>query len=136
MLLNQLATIEKIHDATSFPLHDFAKTHHGTILNKVVLHVLPRYSLIVDAKSFMTKKCHISKQSYFFGNPFGFHLNLTFGNSNQILTHFFSTIVFREVVKKSKWKFKMAFAIRGPPPPPLNGKISRHFFTPLFFFCN
>ena len=23
-----------------------------------------------------------------------------------------------------------------PPPPPLNGKISRHFFTPLFFFCN
>ena len=22
------------------------------------------------------------------------------------------------------------------PPPPLNGKISRHFFTPLFFFCN
>ena len=41
----------------------------------------------------------------------------------------------REVVKKSKWKFKMAFAIRGPTPP-LNGKISRHFFTPLFFFCN
>ena len=24
----------------------------------------------------------------------------------------------REVVKKSKWKFKMAFAIRGPTPPP------------------
>ena len=89
MLLNHLATIKKIHDATSFPLHDFAKTHHGTILNKVVLYVLPRYSLIVDAKSFMTKKCHISKQSYFFGNPFGFHLNLTFGISNQILTHFF-----------------------------------------------
>ena len=22
------------------------------------------------------------------------------------------------------------------PPSPLNGKISRHFFTPLFFFCN
>ena len=22
------------------------------------------------------------------------------------------------------------------PPPLLNGKISRHFFTPLFFFCN
>ena len=31
--------------------------------------------------------------------------------------------------------FKMAFAIRRPTPP-LNGKISRHFFTPLFFFCN
>ena len=42
----------------------------------------------------------------------------------------------REGCKKSKWKFKMAFAIRGPTPPPLNGKISRHFFTPLFFFCN
>ena len=43
----------------------------------------------------------------------------------------------REVVKKSKWKFKMAFAIRGPtPPPPLMAQISRHFFTPLFFFCN
>ena len=42
----------------------------------------------------------------------------------------------REVCKKSKWKFKMAFAIRRPTPPPLNGKISRHFFTPLFFFCN
>ena len=41
----------------------------------------------------------------------------------------------REGVKKSKWKFKMAFAIRGLTPP-LNGKISRHFFTPLFFFCN
>ena len=40
----------------------------------------------------------------------------------------------REVFKKSKWKFKMAFAIRRPSP--LNGKISRHFFTPLFFFCN
>ena len=25
----------------------------------------------------------------------------------------------REVGKKSKWKFKMAFAIRGPTPPPL-----------------
>ena len=24
----------------------------------------------------------------------------------------------REVVKKSKWKFKMTFAIRGPTPPP------------------
>ena len=29
----------------------------------------------------------------------------------------------------------MVFAIRRPTPP-LNGKISRHFFTPLFFFCN
>ena len=41
-------------------------------------------------------------------------------------------LVLREVVKKSKWKFKMAFAIRRPTPP----QISRHFFTPLFFFCN
>ena len=28
------------------------------------------------------------------------------------------TCCVREVVKKSKWKFKMAFAIRGPTPPP------------------
>ena len=41
----------------------------------------------------------------------------------------------REGCKKSKWKFKMAFAFRRPTPP-LNGKISRHFFNPLFFFCN
>ena len=31
---------------------------------------------------------------------------------------FFYRIGVREVVKKSKWKFKMAFAIRGPTPPP------------------
>ena len=43
----------------------------------------------------------------------------------------------RDGVKKSKWKFKMAFAIRGPtpPPPPLMAQISRHFFTPLFSFA-
>ena len=42
-----------------------------------------------------------------------------------------------EGLKKAKWKFKMAFAIRRPPPPPpLMAQISRHFFTPLFFFCN
>ena len=28
------------------------------------------------------------------------------------------TIFIREGFKKSKWKFKMAFAIRGPTPPP------------------
>ena len=28
------------------------------------------------------------------------------------------TFFIREGFKKSKWKFKMAFAIRGPPPPP------------------
>ena len=27
-------------------------------------------------------------------------------------------VTLREVFKKSKWKFKMAFAIRRPPPPP------------------
>ena len=43
----------------------------------------------------------------------------------------------REGCKKSKWKFKMAFAIRCPtPPPPLMAQISRHFFYPTFFFCN
>ena len=39
----------------------------------------------------------------------------------------------REVVKKSKWKFLMAFAIRGPTPPPLNGKNFQTFFYPTFF---
>ena len=39
---------------------------------------------------------------------------------------------------KSKWKFKMVFAIRRrpPPPPPFNGTNFQTFFTPLFFFCN
>ena len=44
-------------------------------------------------------------------------------------------ICLREVPGKSKWKFKMAFAIRRPPPPPLMAQISRHFFTPLFSFA-
>ena len=56
--------------------------------------------------------------------------------SCNILSLLETSIFLREVCKKSKWKFKMAFAIRRPTPPPLNGKISRHFFTPLFFFCN
>ena len=44
-------------------------------------------------------------------------------------------IALREVCRKSKWKFKMAFAIRRPTPP-LNGTNFQTFFTPLFFFCN
>ena len=32
----------------------------------------------------------------------------------------------REGCGKSKWKFKMAFAIRRPAPPPLMAQISRH----------
>ena len=39
----------------------------------------------------------------------------------------------REVCGKSKWKFKMAFAIRGPTPPPLNGTNFQTFFYPTFF---
>ena len=31
--------------------------------------------------------------------------------------------ILREGFKKSKWKFKMAFAIRGPTPPPLMAKF-------------
>ena len=39
----------------------------------------------------------------------------------------------REGVKKSKWKFKMAFAIRGPTPPsPLMAKFPDIFY-PTFF---
>ena len=41
---------------------------------------------------------------------------------------------FREGCGKSKWKFKMAFAIRRPtPPPPLNGTNFQTFFYPTFF---
>ena len=38
----------------------------------------------------------------------------------------------REVFKKSKWKFKMAFAIRHPTPPPLMAKFP-DIFSPHFF---
>ena len=44
-------------------------------------------------------------------------------------------VLIREVCRKSKWKFKMAFAIKRPTPPPLMAQISRHFFTPLFSFA-
>ena len=42
------------------------------------------------------------------------------------------TYVLRDGVKKSKWKFKMAFAIRGPAPPPLMAKFP-DIFLPHFF---
>ena len=41
----------------------------------------------------------------------------------------------REGVKKSKWKFKMAFAIRGPPPPPLMAKFPDIFLPHFFSFA-
>ena len=41
-------------------------------------------------------------------------------------------IVIREVFKKSKWKFKMAFAIRRLAPPPLMAKFP-DIFSPHFF---
>ena len=41
----------------------------------------------------------------------------------------------REVVKKSKWKFKMAFAIRGPTPPPLMAKFPDIFLPHFFSFA-
>ena len=37
--------------------------------------------------------------------------------------------VLREVVKKSKWKFKMAFAIRGPTPFAIESYIYETDFT-------
>ena len=40
----------------------------------------------------------------------------------------------REVVKKSKWKFKMAFAIRGPTPP-LMAKFPDIFLPHFFSFA-
>ena len=49
----------------------------------------------------------------------------------RVALHKFS---FREGFKKSKWKFKMTFAIRGPTPPsPLNGTNFQTFFLPHFF---
>ena len=47
--------------------------------------------------------------------------------------HFRGSI--REVVKKSKWKFKMAFAIRGPTPPPLMAKFPDIFLPHFFSFA-
>ena len=42
----------------------------------------------------------------------------------------------RDGVKKSKWKFKMAFAIRGPtPPPPLMAKFPDIFLPHFFSFA-
>ena len=42
----------------------------------------------------------------------------------------------RDGVKKSKWKFKMAFAIRGPTPPPLaNWQIGLKARALRFFAC-
>ena len=41
----------------------------------------------------------------------------------------------REGCRKSKWKFKMAFAIRRPTPPPLMAQISRHFLPHFFSFA-
>ena len=62
----------------------------------------------------------------------GLHcLNFHPVNNNQLfmIVILLNKIHLREGFKKSKWKFKMAFAIRRPTPPPLNGKISRHFFS-------
>ena len=41
----------------------------------------------------------------------------------------------REGVKKSKWKFKMAFAIRGATPPPLMAKFPDIFLPHFFSFA-
>ena len=41
----------------------------------------------------------------------------------------------REGCRKSKWKFKMAFAIRRPTPLPLMAQISRHFLPHFFSFA-
>merc|ERR1711952_343318 len=43
-----------------------------------------------------------------------------------------NTLYIREGFKKSKWKFKMAFAIRRPTPPPLMAKFPDIFY-PTFF---
>ena len=41
----------------------------------------------------------------------------------------------REVPGKSKWKFKMAFAIRRPTPPPLMAKFPDIFLPHFFSFA-
>ena len=49
----------------------------------------------------------------------------------------FFVIALREGFKKSKWKFKMAFAIRGPTPapPPLMAKFPDIFLPHFFSFA-
>ena len=44
-------------------------------------------------------------------------------------------IALREVCGKSKWKFKMAFAIRRPTPPPLMAKFPDIFLCHFFSFA-
>ena len=44
-------------------------------------------------------------------------------------------VLLREGFKKSKWKFKMAFAIRGPTPPPLMAKFPDIFLPHFFSFA-
>ena len=55
----------------------------------------------------------------------------------RIAVYFITADIFkihiREVFKKSKWKFKMAFAIRGPPPPPPLMAKFPDIFSPHFF---
>ena len=43
--------------------------------------------------------------------------------------------VVREGFKQSKWKFKMAFAIRRPTPPPLMAKFPDIFLPHFFSFA-
>ena len=45
------------------------------------------------------------------------------------------SVVVREVCRKSKWKFKMAFAIRRPTPPPLMAKFPDIFLPHFFSFA-
>ena len=47
--------------------------------------------------------------------------------------YFFNSFRLRDGVKKSKWKFKMAFAIRGLPPPPPLWQNFQTFVYPTFF---
>ena len=50
--------------------------------------------------------------------------------------HSFQEIILREGCKKSKWKFKMAFAIRRPTPPlPLMAKFPDIFLPHFFSFA-
>ena len=52
-----------------------------------------------------------------------------------LLTQHLHVSLIREVCGKSKWKFKMAFAIRRPTPPPLMAKFPDIFLPHFFSFA-
>ena len=65
-----------------------------------------------------------------------FFCNLILYKLNGFYTYSqWNILLLREVCGKSKWKFKMAFAIRRPTPPPLMAKFPDIFLPHFFSFA-